>query len=132
MDIREIRVGNYYYFNHTEISKKDQVVKIDLKMLFAMSNDPLHYGLEFYSPIAITEEILINAGLKVGYLGCHFNDWEVEFAYGKYLNKNLEADKLYLTINNAEYYISDIPIDYFHQLQNIIFDLTKKEIEFKV
>ncbi|MGL5233840.1 MAG: hypothetical protein ACRC8Z_03660 [Empedobacter falsenii] len=127
MKVNELRVGNYYYFNHTEISKKDQVIKIDLKMLFAMSNDHLHYGLEFYSPISLTEEWLLKFGFEKNDSGFG------HIVYEK--NENTIQIELLQPVAIFRIFIPNFGftainyVQYLHQFQNLYFALTGEELK---
>ena len=72
------------------------------------------------SPISITEELILKFG---------FSQDNNTYSYGDIeLSIGCNDDSLYLTFNWNEYQISSTPILYLHQLQNIYFDLTGKEL----
>lgn len=82
-------------------------------------------------PIPITEELLLKCGFTKEYYG--FSCDIVELSYGRFLcNDDTDKDKLFLSINNAEYTISGVSFKYLHQLQNIYYDLTGKELDVKL
>jgi hypothetical protein len=49
-----------------------------------------------------------------------------------YMTMGANGDKLFVSINCAEYPLSHIPIEYLNQLQNVYFDLVGSELEIKM
>lgn len=123
----ELRIGNLIYIN--EVAREVSAIEpygvtfqyIDVHV------DTGYAGFENITPITITEEWLLKAGfeyLDYGYFKRHTEsqtnlDW------------NLETG-LYLVNDNGEELKEFDHIQYVHQLQNLYFALTGKELEFKL
>lgn len=140
MEAKELRLGNY-----VKLSKDYQYVgitipsgtifkveSIETNSLYLKCNikDGTFYGkipVSMVEPIALTEELLLKSGFTKEYYGfCN----DIELSYGRYLhNDGVDDDKLFASINSAEYPLSRTPIEYLHQLQNIYLDLSGKELE---
>ena len=147
MNINEIRVGNLVYFailnivevtainpqklistSKNSISGKDEIYDmVSFKGNTASGND----RIEAFDPIPLTEEILLKCGFtKSRNIGCYDTDKDAFF---------FESDKISLTIDfilssSNHYYRSNpvdgaIPLKYLHQLQNLVFSVTGKELE---
>lgn len=153
MDIRELRVNNLVYFgfldDHRVIVKIDGIranvvnpYEIDARY---KTEDKIYYTLDgeqrknqsyLFVPIPITEEILINAGFISNDLGKYNPDDE----YAEQFKYTLKSGIFYRDFECSPYkgwYVTigdekdNIKFEYLHQLQNIIFDLTGKELEIK-
>jgi len=115
MEIREIRVGNYYqwyadgkYYNY-QIEAKD----------FANDN------YKNFEPIKLTEEWLVKFGFNFG--GIWIEPMGL-MSYGRILqHKGMGAKSTAFYIN--EQFIANI--QYLHELQNLYFALTGTELETK-
>lgn len=137
IDIRELRIGNLVYlpslskaaygdtnvpFCVEEIFTEEEKYKVlchcDTKEGYNCTEDAF---LEEIEPILLTEELR----LKLGFSQMSNTDSDGIIK----LSIVCDDDILYLTLNWNNYQIFKDPIKYLHQLQNIYFDLTGKELE---
>lgn len=79
--------------------------------------------LDRISGIPLTEEWLLNFGFELKNNNSYFN----EIKYGIWYNKQ-KIEPYEIGFYCA---ISDVKLDYVHELQNLYFSLTKKELELK-
>lgn len=132
VDVKELRIGNIVYVRcqdgeHTveSIEKKDGWTggyKIH------MANG-LKSSLDYIMPIPLTEELLLKCGFETEHYG--FSNVNIELSYGCFLCGGISQDYdvgLFVSTNGAEYAVSN-EIKYLHQLQNIYYALTGKELE---
>lgn len=139
MKSNEIRLGNYirlaedFKFVETDAplgtACKVEAIKRNSLYLECKAGDGVCYGevpVAMIEPIPLTEELLLKIGFTNEYHGfCN----DIELSYGRYLyNDGVNDDKLFVSINAAEYSLSNIPVEYLHQLQNVYFTLTGKEL----
>lgn len=147
LDIKELTICDWVYipslsmaaygkksvlFCIEEIYTEDDEYKVlchcDTKEGYNLTEDVSLPEIEF---IPLTEELLLKCGFTKEYYG--FSCDIVELSYGRFLcNDDTDKDKLFLSINNAEYTISGVSLKYLHQLQNIYYDLTGKELDVKL
>ena len=105
MKAKYLRIGNL-------ISKKDVVVTVDGRSIFDIWS--LDYG-DIYKPIPLTEEWLLKFGFKQNK---EYKYWE----FGKFIiDQNFTLCDIDIKVT----------IKYVHQLQNLFFALTEKELEIK-
>tara|TARA_R110000822_G_scaffold233483_2_gene364915 strand:+ start:131 stop:478 length:348 start_codon:yes stop_codon:yes gene_type:complete len=106
MEARELRIGNlvaFYYGDEGLLAEK--VNYNDLEFI--------HQNPQLYKPIPLTEEWLLKFGFDIQL---------VEIVLGEFYLKKTE--------NHFEYYCNNrVQIKYVHQLQNLYFALTSKELE---
>ncbi|WP_411898552.1 hypothetical protein [Elizabethkingia bruuniana] len=116
----DLRVGSSYYLNETE-------VKLDERLLFAMFNNPLAYGLQNYTPIPLTEERLLKFGFQKEFESdvaiFYENDFLSINIYKGYNSTFLKRNRL---IDQQDYSINNIK--YVHQLQSLYYMLTQREL----
>lgn len=102
MDFKELRIGNYVY------DDMDNMVQIDHQDI----GEELYI---FYKPIELTEEILLKCPDISKKDGCPY----------KFLNG-------YLKLRNGvffyKYYDLEIELPYLHTFENLVFELTNKEL----
>ena len=115
MEAKELRIGNYVEINAPIIDKN---IRIDIYHI-----SELKHNKNFFKPIPITEEILLKCGFyktteNAGNLIC--------FKKGKYTIAKWINNKWQFWINTISLY--NLP-QYLHQLQNLYFALTGKELE---
>lgn len=140
MDARELRLGNYvrlaedFKFVETkapaETVCKVEAIKRNSLYLECKVGDGVCYSevpVSMVEPIPLTEESLLECGFTKEYDSFCYG---IELSYGRYLyNDGVNDNKLFASINSAEYPLSRIPIEYLHQLQNVYFALTGEELQ---
>lgn len=140
LDIHSVRVGNLLYSKLNEISIKHTrdhktVITADAKTL-----EHIQYNLspeDKYSGIPITEDILKRSGFKPGPAKPLWfsKDLHDEGNFEFYIYYHLDSKKCGIAANcylDHEEHEGDFPleVEFFHELQNIIYDLTKQELKF--
>lgn len=132
IDIRELRIGNIVN-DDTNLSQEigckvvgivESISEENIELKYLRSDGDTFYGEEHprsLSPIPLTEELR----LKLGFSQMNNTDSDGKIK----LSIVCDDDILYLTLNWNSYQIFKDPIKYLHQLQNIYFDLTGKELE---
>lgn len=119
--IKDLRIGNLVKVNGTTVLV-DSVHRNGIRVVDVEDKFPIPYELDF-TAIPLTEEILLKCGFKVEYKkGSHTNFRVyrlVEFTYntnhGWWFHNHLAHEPKHL-----------------HQLQNLYFSLTGKELEVKL
>lgn len=125
----ELRLGNWiYWVNHDDDKFTEQVIPETLKRM-CEDEDPNFEAEErhhsHYEPISLTPEILD----KCGWGGKDF----MEISHCCFITQ--EHDTFYL---QTEYHVlekihqTELPIKYLHELQNLYFALTGKELEITI
>lgn len=110
MKANELRIGNYVY-----LSDKNKVWQIlDGHEIDECDNNP------FSEPIHLTEEWLVNFGFEK-----HGIEW-----WGKGFCLEVYKDKLYYSGGEGLHIVIDLK--YVHQIQNLYFALTGKELEISI
>lgn len=137
MDSKELRIGNYINFGST-VSEVFGITVTDVMFKYSTGSEEKYAKLisEGIQPILLTEEWL----LKFGFENITLKYSEHSRPMGLYL-ENIDS---YLTFNHNEWRIEededwrdggnhhDLPeIIYVHQLQNLYFSLTGKELTLK-
>lgn len=143
MKAQELRIGNWVYVyedGHNTYTKIKGVVIVGDRKIDGYSSDFVYYdfgssiltdcdGEELVTPIPLTPEILE----KFGFV---FEDNKsTRYGWYKRLNKQIwiswcRAEFIHLEDSDSNVLI-DIPCSYVHQLQNISYDFTGEELEFK-
>lgn len=140
MDARELRLGNYvrltkdFKFVETKAPAGTvcnvEAIKRNSLYLECKAGDGVCYSevsVTMVEPIPLTEELLQKSGFTKEYNGFSCG---IELSYGRYLyDDGANGDKLFVSINCAEYPLSHIPIEYLNQLQNVYFALTGEELQ---
>jgi hypothetical protein len=108
---KELRIGNYYNL-HT--SGSDEWGVITPEDIVDLANDPLD---DYFKPIPLTEEWFNKLGFEDEYCISHKDE---------YFNLTEVKDGYCFTADL--YHHTGIPIKYVHQLQNLYFALTGKEL----
>lgn len=128
----ELRIGNYLYNDNV-------VVKIDARTIFDIWDDK---GLKNYKPIPLTEEWLIKLGFEINEPNDFYSFKHTDF-YGNYGNytKLTWYRIAYDNVDDNDFTLSFATEDntfpiminlyYVHQLQNIYFILTSRELKLK-
>jgi hypothetical protein len=122
IDIKTIRIGSLL---KQDILDSTKIVETDLSVLEYLINgcDETHSTPIYYEPIPITEEKLIRLGfvdpdnIKVFFM----DQIDLEQHY-------IGSEDWGVYINEDE---SGCSIKYIHELQNIVYDLLKKELVWK-
>lgn len=129
----ELRLGNYFKlgvkyvdlksFTRTDIYPIETTIYVGYND--RLKNHPIAFGeLE---PIPLTEEIL----LKCGFVTRYPNVNDKYFEFEEFIINSFSRGKAFkLNINCAIY--TDLEIKHLHQLQNLYFALTNKELEIKL
>lgn len=152
INVRELRIGNIVN-DDTNLAQEigckvvgivESISEENIELKYLRSDGDTFYGEEHpinLSPIPLTEELLLRCGFEWDKYNKSFfnkefkpfitkNDgskwWRINVS--KSLFKEEYDNKLYLT-SEVEYTVSNKPIDNLHQLQNIYFALTGKELE---
>lgn len=138
--VSDLRIGNLIKFKAGEGCVK--VCSIDERSIWTKSEHNVYktFAIDKYCGVPVTENNLWMCGFK----WCnHYKAYTHEELYvqvfrnraGIYcrlddkLNENGEHDGKFYLASETEYVVSDEPIEYLHQLQNIFYALTKKELE---
>lgn len=118
MEVKDLRLGNY-------VMNGDDIGRVDRLSIIRISTSSPHVGVEI-SPIKLTEEWLKNFEFK--YMGNTVSDYK-SFQKDE-LSGNLSV---YIMKEGVSIWIETLRIDlkYVHQLQNLYFALTGKELELK-
>lgn len=136
IDVKELRIGNYVF------PKNDSGKESVIGEVFAINNNVVSvkgnhnpYDYHLLEGIPLTDKILHDAGFNyVDDYECYSKEIGDKFAIGIKLEKSV-VDLFYIT-NMAVNGILTLPTSYkilfVHQLQNIYFDLTGKELTVKI
>jgi hypothetical protein len=124
MKANELRIGNLTY--RIEVKNKNNTVIDDITIYDMERIQEVHDKTFTYEPILLTEEWL----LKFGFISDidKTDNYFVKLKYGKFIfqsDLSVNFTKVYLRLNN-----SDVIIKYVHQLQNLYFALTNKELQY--
>lgn len=112
----ELRLGNYVMQHDYSIGNR----QIEVNQL---SISEVNYlGNEYCTPISITKEWLVKFGFNQKEEGLYFKKGIIVVDPDDYL--------VLLDTVDPEYYIELPHIKYVHQLQNLYFDITGKELNF--
>jgi len=145
MTIQELRIGNYIYYNKKAMKIAGIISSQPLKdkkfsdkyIIELYYNGIINTTLEYISPIP-NRELLEKTNFKLNI----DNSEDINFKYYSFdLSDNKYCDLALLEHSQKDdkfYKIGLFPYEewfnfqYIHELQNIIFDLTNKELEFKI
>lgn len=122
MEVKELRIGNWVLLDWENVYRK-----VNVNVLAYISRSEKINKIHPFKPITLTEEILLKCGFE--------KDLEDS------VNNNIDY-----ILNNCEYWIQyhedvnnfiffgggnslGIKLNYLHQLQNLYFALTGKELE---
>lgn len=109
MEASELRIGNYV------LNENNQIVEVDATRIMFLQD-----GRVKYKPIEVTEEWLI----KFGFINYDNDDF---FTYGN-LHYNTSNNRFYIGNDHASSFHDDATIKFVHQLQNLFFALTGREL----
>ena len=137
MDAKELRIGNYLNSDGKIIkvesfdpTKDFEELSCTVQFKHFENGKFVWYDstwLDYLSPIPLTEEILIKAGLKNG-------GYENLFWSKKCKNGKFEINAMFYTNNTHAVGVRindeiDVNIEFIHQLQNLYFVLTGEELQ---
>lgn len=133
VDVRELRIGNFFKISVCDNFRVDEIYKNEdgfycVKNNIGCNGSYLYGAVEDLQPISLTEELLLKCGFNVE---CY------EFQIKEQLLLAIE-DFWILYNTRTNFYVVIFfnkafkQIEYLHQLQNIYFDLTGKELEVKL
>lgn len=123
MEAKNFRIGNFISDTNASDSFFAKVKKLDLSRCYY---GQFHSAYTDIKPIKITEDWLNKFGFERTPFGRKFNDFYLEAS-----SRVVKTDELYgfkYEHVPEEKYIN---LDYVHQLQNLFFALTGKELELK-
>lgn len=124
MEAKELRIGNYVYALDEDFN--ESFLKVDLNDICNIECDP-----DMFNPVPLTEEILLKCGFeyKKGIL-------RIDISQDTYLKGNLNNFEFHMAICEKLEFCDEVtdivslkPIKHLHQLQNLYFALTGKELE---
>jgi hypothetical protein len=123
MKANELRIGNYYYGDVLFPSEYNVITANDLVEL---DSDPLD---DYYQPLPLTEEWLLRMGFEKKENGLFTK--KLEYIYNSI--KYCEDYKIWIYYNddNDAACNSIADLNFVHELQNLYFALTKKELTMK-
>lgn len=135
VDVRELRIGNFFKISVCDNFRVDEIYKKEDGFYYVKNNigynESYLYGVvEDLQPIPLMEELLMKCGM---------NECE-DASIVRYAKRNgkfkmnimiYELKKYIICINNVESgdQVYSREVKYLHQLQNIYFDFTGKELE---
>lgn len=123
----ELRIGNWI----NTIEGPAQVREITDYERLAAGTDKRVVDLQTAGPIPLTEEILLKAGFEKHYNEYHRTDQFTRKDFKLILRS--EKYEGYTPCSHLEYlYSKGERLKYLHQLQNLYFALTGKELEIKL
>jgi len=145
MEAKELRIGNYVKYATQETLVLD-LLRTHAELGYYKDSIGFERKYDEFKPINITDEYLLNLGFENWGLGTQWNN-EYE-SYVRYVRhndldgtSNFEIHYVKSTYGNTEHYQYIISCDeddrlnwgedleYIHQLQNLYFALTNKELE---
>lgn len=110
IDVKELRLGNY-------VLDGGHIVPVNVSVI----EDLLIYP-HIYDPVLLTSEILTN---------CNFTGGYMEFNGGCMLRVDKDEEATIMGMDSATMGQSvSVPCKYLHQLQNLFFALTGKELKY--
>ena len=123
----ELRFGNNLLLYGKVVKVTEIGFRIDDYYLRVEGNKNGYY-LDQFEPIELTEEILLKCGFKYRPCGIQGADMWQGLAYWDLNGVHLRGDKKVTNSLKIQGFI-DSEIKYLHQLQNLFFSLTHKELE---
>lgn len=143
MNTRELRIGNWVYAPTKCDYIPARIVNLGEKTWMGRTIDGKYidglHDVEFdtlksIKPIELTEQMLCNNGFE--YVGEHeFDQRRCFLRYGGgdcimiYCTPNHTDFRMTIRKDSTE--ISEFPCQYLHELQNLYYEINKKELDFK-
>lgn len=119
MDARELRIGNWVLEKQNKLlGEIFNITRTTCRIFVDNELEDLKPSLEDIEPIPLTEEWLEMFGFKM--------DWHISHK-DEYFCMFQEGDKYYYTAD--EHHWTSEPFKHVHQLQNLFYALTGKELE---
>jgi len=127
MEAKELRIGNYLKTDRECQDDYVEVVEIYNENYFCTCSAGLNYQKEHVKPIPLTEEWLVRFGFEIDFYGGQGN--VTYYAKkGKFKLYSIEDDKSYQYDWTKNMFVM---IKNVHQLQNLYYSLTQKELIWK-
>lgn len=128
IQVKELRIGNHVtYVTDEDIRTHDVITGIMQDCVLLAGSEGKKQPLNNVEPVALTREVLKSSGFQFTN-----DDWyECAIKYGK-LNFNLKYEVCSISDNDYtnECILTEYnSVKYLHQLENIYFSLTGKELE---
>lgn len=127
MDVKELRIGNYLKTDRECQDDYVEVVEIYNENYFCTCSAGLNYQKEHVKPIPLTEEWLVKFGFKKLTMDKHFCDMEFELTHP--LMRLYWDGRISMFQNGNTVGLNNIK--HVHQLQNLYYSLTQKELIWK-
>jgi hypothetical protein len=124
----EIRIGNYFHYdkNSGYIGKVEGIYKYDDKYRIRLENTSIDWGADLklsqMQPIPLTEEWLLKFGFKDNGYYYYIKSFKIAWAI-RIIKTNIKSG--FSEVKNS------ISLRHVHQLQNLYFALTNKELTIK-
>lgn len=129
--VNEIRIGNWLQDRHEVTEESGFYVQVESIMYkginYSYRDEEDEYLFEHLHPIPLTPEILEKCGFV------YDNSHKINIGNGVTLE--FDSDVFFKQINSEgvpSFVVMPIEIKYLHQLQNLIFALTGKELKVKL
>lgn len=131
MEGKQIRIGNL--LNHSELGIVE-VIAVGKEYIHCIYNNETHYEtLNRFSGIPITEESVFKVGFEVVKI---YDVKSIVFKNDEYLIVAIRSNSRLWNLRYRHRHLHDdlslCYVESLHQLQNIVFDLTGKELEIKL
>lgn len=125
IDLRELRLNNWVY--SLEIDDFVQIASIDSEFVSLKDHVTWNYVYaDMIDPIPLTEEILLKCGFETSQWDCH-STFRKDICSDGCIVISLEHK--YVEIGDLTL---DIEIKYLHQLQNLYFAISGKELKIEL
>ena len=127
MEAKELRIGNFIRFEDDETTIEKIVVTYQHIRVISK-------GLAEYKPIPLTKEWFVKFGFKKPMFGHGWENGYVELKCPEEIACSPiddENDKNLYLHSGGEYQLSEVPVKYVHQLQNIFWCLMGEELTLK-
>lgn len=126
--VNEIRIGNWLQDRHEVTEESGFYVQVESIMYkginYSYRDEEDEYLFEHLHPIPLTPEILEKCGFV------YDNNYKINIGNGVTLE--FDSDVFFKQINSEgvpSFVVMPTEIKYLHQLQNLIFAITQKELE---
>jgi len=137
MKATELRIGNWVNYENEiffiqDISMFQGIYCSNLfKSVFDSFPTYSNKRIAFFNPIPLTEELLVKFGFKN-----HHNNWyEINVfntdAYFNHINISIDINRVTISDGDNEIVIND-ELKHVHQLQNLYWCLTQKELHYEI